>query len=213
MPEAESSPLRIFPAQSTESPGPESSPEVSQGVLSSPLRRLVFTTLDATPSFITIIQPEPTIPPLTDTPTRITPSSLIPITPIGTPGIPQPSFFPPSQTPPSNMLIIIVSFAGAIGLITTLCISFACYRSMKRRRQQNISDQASSEPEAGRNASTQQENGQQGSNSLEVNEQGVSPFRSYSNHSTQRATGGQHTGAALGTSSGSAMHAGTTGRA
>ncbi|KAI1469139.1 uncharacterized protein F4812DRAFT_457684 [Daldinia caldariorum] len=200
-------------APKNELPGPKLSNEVSQEMLPSPPRLLKKDSLlDPAVPFTTIIQPGTTILPTLNTPTGITPSSVARITTTSTPAIPQPTFPAPSQTPPNTLLIIVISFGGAMGLIFSLCLGFACYRSWQRRRRQNAGEQANASPEAGQNAPAQPESKQQGSNSLEANENGVSPFRSPSNHSTPRATGGQHTGASLGTSSGSTMHAGTSGR-
>ncbi|KAI1805823.1 hypothetical protein F4811DRAFT_551479 [Daldinia bambusicola] len=202
------------PAPTNEVPKLKLSTEASQEMLSNPPRLLKRDSLlDPAVPFTTIIQPGiTTILSTPNTPTNITPLSSTGITTISTPAIPQPTFPAPSQTPPNTILIIVVSFAGTMGLIFSLCLAFACYRSWRRRRQPNAGEQANANPEAGQDAPAQPESKQQGSNSLEGNEHGVSPFRSSSNHSTQRAAGGQHTGASLGTSSTSTMHAGTSGR-
>ncbi|KAI0122674.1 hypothetical protein F4814DRAFT_446615 [Daldinia grandis] len=198
--------LECLPVKRTEFPGLNSLATTSDTAPSNPLYPCGLPPFDPTASFLTIIWSEPATSLMQPTPATITPYSPIWVSPIGTNALPRPTFFPPSQTPPSTVIIIIVAFSGAFGLIITLCVALVCYRSLKRRRQQKARG-------GGENAATPQENMQHTSNSLEGNEHGVTPFRPSSNHSTQRATAGQHSGASLGGSSSPTMHAGTGGRA
>ncbi|KAI1654392.1 hypothetical protein F4813DRAFT_392640 [Daldinia decipiens] len=200
--------LTCFPVRRTEIPEPTSFTSSSDTTLPNPLYLCQFPPSEPTASFLTIIRSEPVASIAQPTPAAITPSSPIWVTPIGTTGLPRPTFFPPSATPPNTVIIIIVAFSGALGLIITFCIAFACYRSMKRRQQQNTSEESNDQPTVNENTAAPQENKQNNNNSLEGNEHGVSPFRPPSNHANQRATAGQHSGASLGTSSGSTMHAG-----
>ncbi|KAI1643681.1 uncharacterized protein F4817DRAFT_319562 [Daldinia loculata] len=200
--------LTCLPVRRTEIPEPTSLTSSPDTTSSNPLYLCEFPPFDPTASFLTIIRSEPATSITQPTPAAITPSSPIWVSPIGTTGLPRPTFSPPSETPPNTIIIIIVAFSGALGLIITLCIAFACYRSLKRRRQQNTSEESNDQPNVDENAGTSQENKQHNNDSLEGNEHGVSPFRPASNHSNQRATAGQHSGASMGTSSGSTMHAG-----
>ncbi|KAI0849380.1 hypothetical protein F5Y00DRAFT_261516 [Daldinia vernicosa] len=200
--------LECIPFRRTELPEPDSLTTASDATSSNPLYLCGFPPFDPTASFLTIIRSQPATSITQPTPTNIIPLSSIGVNPIETAGLPRPTFFPPSETPPNTLIIIIAAFSGALGLIITLCIAFACYRSLKRRRQQNAREESNNQPNVDENAASLQESKQNDNNSSEGNDHGVNPFRPPSNHSNQRATAGQHSGASLGTSSGSTMHTG-----